>query len=61
MSPTVFVVDDDEQMRESLQALLSELGYEVSAFSTPMNSVVYFIMSCVILVCSSVAGGVNSR
>lgn len=33
--PTLFVVDDDQQMRESLQALLSVLGYEVSAFSTP--------------------------
>ena len=34
-SPTLFVVDDDEQMRESLRALLSVLGYEVLPFSTP--------------------------
>ena len=33
--PTLFVVDDDEQMRESLRALLSVLGYEVLPFSTP--------------------------
>jgi FixJ family two-component response regulator len=32
---TLFVVDDDEQMRESLRALLSVLGYEVLSFSTP--------------------------
>ncbi len=34
-SPTLFVVDDDEQIRESLRALLSVLGYEVLPFSTP--------------------------
>lgn len=33
-SPTLFVVDDDQQMRESLCALLGVLGYEVLAFST---------------------------
>jgi FixJ family two-component response regulator len=34
-SPTLFVVDDDEQMRQSLQALLSALEYKVLPFSTP--------------------------
>ena len=33
--PTVFVVDDDEPLRESLCALLSVLEFEVRAFSTP--------------------------
>jgi FixJ family two-component response regulator len=32
---TVFVVDDDEQMRDSLAALLDVLGFKVKAFSTP--------------------------
>jgi FixJ family two-component response regulator len=32
---TVFVVDDDEQMRQSLVALLTVLGFEVKAFSAP--------------------------
>jgi FixJ family two-component response regulator len=34
-SPTVFVVDDDEQLRESLCALLDVLNFQVRAFSTP--------------------------
>lgn len=33
--PTVFVVDDDEQLRESLCALLEVLNFEVRGFSTP--------------------------
>src|SRR5690242_16450084 len=33
--PTLFVVDDDEPMRESLHALLGVMGYEVLPFSTP--------------------------
>lgn len=33
--PTLFVVDDDEQMRESLCTLLLALGYETMPFSTP--------------------------
>lgn len=33
--PKLFVVDDDEQLRQSLVALLSALGHEVVAFSTP--------------------------
>ena len=33
--PTVFIVDDDLQMRESLHALLDVLDYQVRAFSTP--------------------------
>lgn len=33
--PTLFVVDDDELMRESLRTLLSVLGYDVLPFSTP--------------------------
>ena len=33
--PTVFVVDDDEQLRESLGALLDVLNFEVRMFSTP--------------------------
>jgi FixJ family two-component response regulator len=34
-NPTVFVVDDDEQLRESLTALLEVLNFQVHAFSTP--------------------------
>jgi FixJ family two-component response regulator len=33
--PTVFVVDDDQQMRESLCVLLEMLGFQVNAFATP--------------------------
>jgi FixJ family two-component response regulator len=33
--PTVFVVDDDQQMRDSLVALLQVLDYRVEAFSAP--------------------------
>ena len=34
-NPTVYVVDDDQQMRDSLCALLEVLGFQVKAFSTP--------------------------
>ena len=34
-NPTVFVVDDDEQLRESLGALLDVLNFDVRMFSTP--------------------------
>jgi FixJ family two-component response regulator len=34
-NPTVFVVDDDQQMRDSLCALLDVLGFQASAFATP--------------------------
>ncbi len=33
--PTVYVVDDDQQMRDSLCALLEVLAYEVMSFSAP--------------------------
>lgn len=33
--PTVFVVDDDQPMRDSLVALLGALGYGVQAFGAP--------------------------
>jgi FixJ family two-component response regulator len=33
--PTVFVVDDDQEMRDSLCALLDVLGFQRMAFSTP--------------------------
>jgi len=33
--PTVFVVDDDQQMRDSLVALLEVLGFNVQVFSAP--------------------------
>ncbi len=33
--PTVFVVADDQQMRESLCVLLEMLGFQVNAFATP--------------------------
>lgn len=33
--PTVFVVDDDDQLRESLCVLLAMLGYPISAFDSP--------------------------
>ena len=33
--PTVFVVDDDQQMRDSLVALLEVLDFNVQAFSAP--------------------------
>ncbi len=35
LKPTVFVVDDDRQMRESLVALLAALNYPVEAFAAP--------------------------
>jgi FixJ family two-component response regulator len=35
--PTVFVVDDDEQMRSSLEALLNVLGFAVRTFSSGGN------------------------
>jgi FixJ family two-component response regulator len=35
--PTVFVVDDDEQLRQSLCALLEVLNFEVRAFATPAS------------------------
>lgn len=35
LNPTVFVVDDDQQMRDSLCALLEVLGFQVTAFATP--------------------------
>ena len=35
LNPTVFVVDDDQQMRDSLCALLEVLGFQVMAFATP--------------------------
>jgi FixJ family two-component response regulator len=34
VAPTVFVVDDDDSVRESLQALIADAGYRVEAFST---------------------------
>ena len=36
-NPTVFVVDDDQQMRESLITLLEVLGFKVRAFSGPAS------------------------
>jgi FixJ family two-component response regulator len=35
LNPIVFVVDDDQQMRDSLVALLEVLGFEVLAYATP--------------------------
>jgi len=35
IKPTVFVVDDDQQMRDSLVALLEALDFTVHAFSAP--------------------------
>lgn len=35
VKPTLFVVDDDHQMRDSLQTLLEVLGYAVAPFSAP--------------------------
>jgi FixJ family two-component response regulator len=35
VEPTVFVIDDDQQMRDSLVALLEVLGFNVQAFSAP--------------------------
>jgi FixJ family two-component response regulator len=34
LNPLVAVVDDDESVRESLPALLTECGFEVKAFSS---------------------------
>jgi FixJ family two-component response regulator len=36
-NPTVFVVDDDQQMRDSLVALLEVLDFKVHAFRAPGN------------------------
>ncbi len=41
-NPTVFVVDDDEQLRESLTALLEVLNFQVHAFSTPGSFYRYY-------------------
>jgi FixJ family two-component response regulator len=35
LNQTVFVVDDDQQMRDSLCALLGVLGFQVKTFATP--------------------------
>ena len=35
--PLVFVVDDDESMRESLPELLKELGFEARAFASAIE------------------------
>jgi FixJ family two-component response regulator len=40
--PTVFVVDDDEQLRDSLCRLLEVLDFRVAAFSTPASFHRYF-------------------
>lgn len=35
-SPLICVVDDDDSVRESLEALLGSVGYRVLAFSSPL-------------------------
>lgn len=42
LSPTVFVVDDDEQMRSSLKALLDVLGFTVRTFPGAASFVQYY-------------------
>lgn len=37
LKPTVYVVDDDPQMRDSLCALLHVVGFQVSAFASPRS------------------------
>ena len=37
LSPTIFVVDDDDEMRESLAALLDVLGFAVRTFASPSS------------------------
>ena len=51
-SPTVFVVDDDEQMRSSLQALLEVLGFSVRTFHSASNFARYYqpwMAGCLVL------------
>jgi FixJ family two-component response regulator len=51
-SQTVFVVDDDEQMRESLCLLLEMLGFQVKAFGTPSSFLRFYrteMAGCLIL------------
>lgn len=40
MRPLIFLVDDDESVRESLPDLLREFGYEVRAFSAAKDFLV---------------------
>ena len=36
-NPTVFVIDDDQQMLDSLEVLLDALGFRVQAFASPSS------------------------
>jgi FixJ family two-component response regulator len=40
--PSVFIVDDDKQLLDSLVALLDALGFQVRAFSTPSSFVRFY-------------------
>ena len=52
ISPTVFVVDDDEQMRSSLKALLDVLGFAVRTFPSASSFARYYqpqMAGCLVL------------
>jgi FixJ family two-component response regulator len=42
MSPTVYVVDDDDGMRRALDTLLSTVGYKTAVFSRPNDFLAHF-------------------
>jgi FixJ family two-component response regulator len=51
-SPTIFVVDDDDEMRASLAALFDVLGFAVRAFSSPGSFAHYYqtgMRGCLVL------------
>ena len=50
--PTVFVVDDDLHMRQSLSALLEALQFNVCAFSSAKASITSTVGICPVFSCS---------
>lgn len=42
LPPTVFIIDDERQMRDSLSALLAALGYPVRTFAAPRDFLKYY-------------------
>ena len=52
LSPTIFVVDDDEEMCASLAALLDALGFAVQTFASPSSFLRYYetgMRGCLVL------------
>jgi FixJ family two-component response regulator len=42
ITPTVYVIDDDDGMRRALSLLLSTVGYKTQAFANPADFLVHF-------------------